>query len=174
MIDPNLRAIITPELTGGEELLWAEKTNAWEKQSVAKGILPENKSRKFRFGFVMSAIALIVSGYLKVPIMPHVALMFAVLFGASILLDFIVRRFAPLHIGGYALTNRRLFELGLEFEIIRYLDASRIQTVYEGAGVTIRPIGRKGNKAYTMHFMDNVYPTIGHIDAAIKRARAMT
>ena len=157
VINKDVRQVIEPHLDDDETLLWAEKT-CHQTQQLHKDWfeLTSKKKRILTTILVLSLLGMLIgltvssgidnwgtSVQQRLADILSMESLYAVVAAAVLLfLSFLVKG-RVYNVGAYGLTNKRLFELNHDFEIIRHLDASRVKTVYGSEGVTIKPIGAK-------------------------------
>jgi len=185
MLDPDIRNRVEGALLEGETLLWAEKTNH-DAQDHGKNQFQLTKPRRrgLMIIWVLSVIGLIVIFNMPNGVddwgTPTQRILTDILIHASplgfvlpMVLFFLAETVKGriYNIGAYALTNKRLFELDYELNIIRHHDASRVKSVYGMEGVTLKPIGSKGRRSYQLGLMDNNVLTINYLHRQISEAR---
>ena len=185
VIDKDVRQVIEPDLDEDEILLWAEKT-CHQTQELHKNWfqLKSKKKRILTVVLLISFLGLVISFIIpsginnwgtplqqRLDYVLSMGSLGAFLYTAVLLfLSFLVKG-RVYNVGAYGLTNKRLFELNHDFEIIRHLDASRVKTVYGSEGVTIKPIGAKGFRSYQLGLMNNSTLTINYLHRQITEAR---
>ena len=185
VINKDVRQVIEPHLDDDETLLWAEKT-CHQTQQLHKDWFELTSKKKriltaiLMLGLLGMLIGLTVSSGIdnwgtsvqqRLADILSIESLYAVVAAAVLLfLSFLVKG-RVYNVGAYGLTNKRLFELNHDFEIIRHLDASRVKTVYGSEGVTIKPIGAKGFRSYQLGLMNNSTLTINYLHRQITEAR---
>ena len=185
MLDKDVIEILEPLLADGEDLLWAEKTNhhAQDLHKEWFEITPKKK-RALLTVLLLALVGLLMSFAVPKGInnwgttsqilfyqaVSGIALCAFLISAVLLFLSRLINK-RVYKIGAYALTNKRLFELDHDLNIIRSLDASRIRHVYGMEGVSIKPIGAKGSRAYQLGLMDNNVLTINYLHARISKAQ---
>ena len=185
MINPDVQSRLSDKLLYGEELLWAETTNH-DLQKSHRGLyrLTETRRRTLIAVWTLGVIGLIILLYIPSGIdhwgTASERLMFK-LFGAVAMNAFVIPpvllflnmsvKGRVYKIGAYGLTNKRLFEFDHDLNIIRHLDASRLRHVYGFESVTLKPIGSKGKRSYSLGLMHNNVLTINYLHQKISKAR---
>ena len=185
MINLDVQSRLSDKLLDGEALLWAETTNH-DLQKSHKGLyrLTVTRRRTLIAIWVLGVIGLIIlfnipsgidhwgtaSERLMFNIFGAVAIYAFGIPPVLLFLNMSVRgRFYK--IGAYGLTNKRLFEFDRDLNIIRHLDASRLRHVYGFESVTLKPIGSKGKRSYSLGLMHNNVLTINYLHQKISKAR---
>ena len=175
MIDADIRHIIEPELMEGEELLWADKTSQKELDAAIEFANPADNSSEKDFTYIA-----IVLGTFLVVLSNDIGEIVVTVFTVGLSTGFVIwflrwqaKTLSNFNIGGYVLTNKRLFELDKKLKIKRRFDARKLQHVYEGAAcVILRPISKGLFKRYKLIWLkSDVYATINYIDSELKRVR---
>ena len=177
MINEEVRHIIEPELAEGEELLWAEKTTVSAKEAIV------NPYREDTDTFVALLKYFLWVG---VPVLLVLIILFPSFRVVGIILLILVpvcfmsnasssedhgTRFENIDIGGYALTNLRLFELDKKIQVTSRDDASKLRKVVEESTcVTLKPIGGGVLKTRTLFFLNNNYATTNYIRSQIENS----
>ena len=185
MINPDVQSRLADKLIDGEELLWAETTNH-DLQKSHRGLyrLTETRRRTLIAVWIFGVIGLIIlfnipSGIddwgtarerLMFDLLAAVA-MNAFVIPPVLLFQNMTVKGRVYKIGAYGLTNKRLFEFDHDLNIIRHLDASRLRHVYGFESVTLKPIGSKGKRSYSLGLMHNNVLTINYLHQKISKAR---
>jgi len=185
MINADIRNSLEEQLLDGEVLIWAEKTNH-DVQNKHKTLFYLSPRKNLALivicllGFVGLNMTLSVVREANLSGNPEQIVLYDVLFKVS-LFGFVIAaallflnlmvRGRIYNIGAYGLTNKRLFELDYDMNVIRHLDASRVRHVSGLEGVAIKPIGARGNRSYQLGLMENNVLTINFLHRKINEAR---
>lgn len=171
MIDPEIRDIITPQLTEGEELLWAEKIEASvlaEKIALYEGSV--DKMIPFAIAFIFIALLLLVTKNWTGLAFAMVVIAVGWLIESPVeILE--VKRLEAHEVRAYALTDKHVFELDAKMKVLKKLTVS-LSDVSGIDSVNLRKVAGKW-RSYSMEFLKNPPVTINYIDAQIKRLKQM-
>jgi len=185
MINIDVQNSLEGQLLDGEAMIWAEKTNHYTQEEHKKRFrLSHRQTLALKSICVLGFVGLIMmfsftqrtnllgSSMQKVLyyVLFQLSLLAFIIPTVLLLFNFMVRG-RIYNVGAYGLTNKRLFELDYDMNVIRHLDASRVRHVYGMEGVTIKPIGARGNRSYQLGLMENNVLTINFLHRQIKQAR---
>lgn len=159
--------------------MWADKTSEDLIQGFLEQFEQDKKSERSSLwiGVASLTILVIVTGIQAISV-GHFFLGIAIYAMMGLILHWIIKRqksaLEYFDIGGYALSNHRLFELDKSLTLSQTYDARKLRHVYEGAGgIVLKPIEAGWLKRYKLYFLEtDVYVTINALDAVIKRARS--
>jgi len=185
MIDADVVKVLDGHLLEGEAIFWAEKTNHSAQSEHRKRYhLTPRRGLALKCLCALGLIGLIVmfnipkgienwgtSGQRLLFYAFSAVSLYSLIIPLVLLFLNMVVKGRVYTVGAYGLTNKRLFELGHDMEIIRHLDASRLRHVYGFDGVTIKPIGARGNWSYQLGLMKNNVLTINFLSGKIRQAR---
>ena len=177
MINEDLRHIVEPELAEGEELLWAEKTIVSAQQEIVQ-IHEDDTELSILFAkfLLWLGIPILIGFIIFFPSIRMISII--LLFGLPIAVVSIglasadnVEAVENMAIGGYALTNLRLFELDTSLKVTRRDDASKLRKVSEEVGcIIVKPVGSGILKVRNLSFLSNNYVTTNYIRSLIENA----
>ena len=166
MIDPDLRQIIELELQDGEELLWAEKTTSHWQGSETEHV--DHTQRLIKILAV--TIPVIAALMLYFPPFRIVGILLIMLLPAVLISNIdphieVNPQFSDKDIGGYALSNLRLFEFDRRLTISMRLPASDLKKVREiDHWIKLSPIGKGPLNFHNLYFLTSNYATAAYIN----------
>ena len=176
MINPEVRHIIEPELAEGEELLWAEKTKVMSQQKFTKYYQDDTQMINWVLKFFLwIGLPVLVVSLILFPAFREVGMYMLFLLPICLLSlrhkgKHTVKTIENMDVGGYALTNFRLFELDKTLNITRRDDASKLRKVEETTCLVLRPVGNGMLKIRNLFFLNNNYATANYIRNLIKKS----
>lgn len=153
--------------------MWAKKTDKTGIESLIDYYREKRRNSKtYIIGFVIFWLIGLFAVSKDVEYFIFGVIAFGFLWGSLIGLSlWQIKSLKNFDIGGYALSNRRIFELDENLNIAKHFDARRVKHVFEGAGgIVLKPVQRTWLKNRKLYLIEgDVYTTINQIDAAIKQ-----
>ncbi len=170
MINEDIRHIVEAELREGEKLLWAETTSQTRKEEHAEFIRQDNKlqSRINLVGYSVILIFVVINASARIYSIPLLVIFSVFCYITLRAGDAELNDMKNSDLGGYALSNLRLFILNNEYRIVVQKEASKLKKVAEETRhIRLNPIGSGLLKTYNLQFLPNNYSTTTYIKSVI-------